>query len=436
MKVVGLALFLIFAGVLANNNTFSARNYVDESHVEIQSRSGIPAVPEKRSWSWPYPSSTGNHVNYLGVDIWTTNVNVAGTGSNVAIVQPGSTVSISFNFNSQRNAAGYCPGCIIQWYWGLTHATNPSNPATSYQTPLRHSYNTHANWYSLSSPRSGSFSGSFVAPTHPGIQYVAMGLTLDYVCRDIGFSQCPQHAFAAICVSGDTDGDGVDDCFDTCPCSSGNCPAFASVPSAETIRCDESPEGDAVGRNNYCGASRASTGFQSGITETNDATGTCPETYTRTFSVTDECTGAVTTATQSVTAVSSCDTAVTSGIDASATITQVDDWGFDGAGNPQYRAIVVVTFPSAVNDWRVAINLPNNGDHVVCWGTYCSVYNGAQYSCGTTSPAAFTVMPAGSWVAAVSAGGSVTFEYVATNTQHISNVAASTSLRVYATANS
>jgi len=296
------------------------------------------------------------------------------------------------------------------------------------------------NWYSHGDSRSGGYSHTFVAPTVPGIQYFQWGLTLDYYCREIGFSQCPQGAFAAICVPGDTDGDGIDDCFDPCPCSAGSsCSYFASTPADETIQCNQQPNGQPTLRNDYCGASRASTGFLEMFSETSTATNACPQSFTRTFTTHNLCDYADTASVvQNVHQISSCDSAVTGSAAGNVVVNAVDDWGYDGAGNHQFRAIVTVTFTNAVNDWRVGVDLLHVGDHVVCYGVYCSVYSGATYSCGTTSPAAFTVKPAGSWAGAVSAGGSVTFEYVATNSggYTLAQIAAGTNFHIYATASS
>jgi len=85
----------------------------------------------------------------------------------------------------------------------------------------------------------------------------------------------------------------------------------------------------------------------------------------------------------------------------------------------QYRVVATVHFPTAVNDWRVGIILPANADHVVAYLPYYSVFNGATYSCGGASPNKFTVKPAGGWAAAQSAGATLVFEYIATNSANV-----------------
>jgi len=270
--------------------------------------------------------------------------------------------------------------------------------------------------------------------------YFQYNAELDYSCNSgVGFTQCPQGSWGAVCVSGDTDGDGIEDCFDPCPCVAGtDCPFFTSAPADETIQCNQAPTGSPTQRNDFCGSSRSSTGFLNTPQETTNATAQCPQNFYRTWTLTDLCSGATQSVTDYVTQISSCDPAVTgeeSG--AYAVITDVADWGFDGAGNPQYLASVTVYFTEAVGDWRVGIQLPGPGDHVVAYGNYYSVYDGGVYSCGTISPPAFTVAPSGSWSAAVAAGGSVTFEYVATNQNNEgAYIIASSILTVYTTANS
>jgi len=131
----------------------------------------------------------------------------------------------------------------------------------------------------------------------------------------------------------------------------------------------------------------------------------------------------------------SCDNAVTAAFtDATATLSEVDFWGYDGAGNPQYRAVVHVVFNSGANDWRVSIQLPTSADQVVHYGPNYAVYNGASFDCGTSG--SFTVSPAGAWSQVITPGGSVDFEYVATNPSNIADVVGNTVVSVLRTASS
>jgi len=116
----------------------------------------------------------------------------------------------------------------------------------------------------------------------------------------------------------------------------------------------------------------------------------------------------------------SCDSAVIGKPVSDITVSAIvaDQYG-DTNALRQYRVVATITFPTAVDNWRIGIIVPSSSDHVVSYPPYFSVYNGATYSCGSSSPSSFTVKPAGSWAAVQTAGSTLTFEYVATNAANV-----------------
>ncbi len=93
-----------------------------------------------------------------------SNFNVAGSGTNTTYVTPGSTVSVSLNWNSTYNS-NYCPGCIQQFYVGIGTGS----------TECLYSGNT-------ASPRSGAKNFTFTAPTTEGTYYFQFSASLQYDC--------------------------------------------------------------------------------------------------------------------------------------------------------------------------------------------------------------------------------------------------------------
>jgi len=105
----------------------------------------------------------------------------------------------------------FCPGCIVQSRFYLTDGI----------TDLRNVYQYCVDNVKLLPEVYDAFvSGSFIAPTTPGLYYFGYYVTLEYSCDDVSFParRCSDSAWAMLCVKGDSDGDSIDDCFDNCPC--------------------------------------------------------------------------------------------------------------------------------------------------------------------------------------------------------------------------
>lgn len=93
-----------------------------------------------------------------------SNVNINSSGSNVAFVSPGQSITLAFNYAITQNGT-YCPGCVSQYYIGIYGF---------WQDCFRNS-GGYCNC-------SGSESYSITAPTTPGIYYFTQGRTLNFTC--------------------------------------------------------------------------------------------------------------------------------------------------------------------------------------------------------------------------------------------------------------
>ncbi len=128
------------------------------------------------------PSSPDSPVslNYAGRTITYSNVSLNG-GGNTAIVVPGSTVSIDFDWLYERTTT-YCPDCIVQLYWGISGEFS----------------NCFFDQYGYDSD-SGSVHGSFTAPTEPGYYYITQQGSLEFNCINVNHPPCT-NAIALITI--------------------------------------------------------------------------------------------------------------------------------------------------------------------------------------------------------------------------------------------
>lgn len=100
-----------------------------------------------------------------------SNVDVNKTGSNYTVVVPGQPVEVSLQFKTEweYNSSDYCPGCIVQLYYGLGDGQLQRDGGFS--TGIVES-GIHSN--------SGSSSTEFTAPREPGVYYITWAISLDY----------------------------------------------------------------------------------------------------------------------------------------------------------------------------------------------------------------------------------------------------------------
>lgn len=108
---------------------------------------------------------------------------LSGAGTNTAYVNPGGMFQLNYTYNSTP-AGSYCPGCVTQIYLGIngvfTHCIASHVPQTS---------------------GGSGMTAMIAAPATPGIYYVALNGSWDYVCYgSVGFSTNPVDAIATLIV--------------------------------------------------------------------------------------------------------------------------------------------------------------------------------------------------------------------------------------------
>ena len=169
--------------------------------------SGCPPVPP------PLP------LEYGAASFWVTHSNVKfkdtgsgailNDGKNFVTVNPGDTVSISFDWSAQWPYGTYCPGCVVQLYYGIRDWSSVCLVGNLFSNVAQTFSGTEDN-------------PSFTVPTEPGFYYITAGATLQYSCQS-GTAMLPEGANPiAFVVVGDpqledTDNDGLGNPCDNCP---------------------------------------------------------------------------------------------------------------------------------------------------------------------------------------------------------------------------
>jgi hypothetical protein len=127
----------------------------------------------------------------------------------------------------------------------------------------------------------------------------------------------------------------------------------------------------------------------------------------------------------------SCATDISGTSTSSATMGDLDVWGWEA--QPQYRAVVnIQVAETELSNWRLEVHFPANGEQIVRYGTWYSVYTDGVFTCETATPSTAVISPA-AWAMTVSQGGLITVEYVASNNARLTadEIRASTSYVVY-----
>lgn len=114
----------------------------------------------------------------IGRDLKISNARFTGVGkgsfsANTAIVKPGSSLDLSFDWSLGGNTSNYnyCPGCIIQNYVAWVQPSQTQNSSSGFFSGVVSSD---------ASARSGSYSWSTSAPSESGTYYIGSAFSLEY----------------------------------------------------------------------------------------------------------------------------------------------------------------------------------------------------------------------------------------------------------------
>jgi outer membrane protein OmpA-like peptidoglycan-associated protein len=123
-------------------------------------------------------------IEYANRELTFSEVTMNGQETTYLAVEKGETVNIKTRITSKR-VGNYCPGCIVQVYWGIKGYTSVC--AKSF------------GGYRFTKKKSKQ---TFQAPTKDGIYYITMGGSLEYSCKNtIDRPRCEsEYAFAVLKV--------------------------------------------------------------------------------------------------------------------------------------------------------------------------------------------------------------------------------------------
>ncbi len=114
----------------------------------------------------------------IGRDLKISNARFTGVGdgnfsSNTAIVRPGSSLNLSFDWSLGGNTSNYsyCPFCIIQSYVAWVQPSQAQDSSSGFFSGIVSSD---------SSARSGSYSWSTTAPSEGGTYYIGSAFSLEF----------------------------------------------------------------------------------------------------------------------------------------------------------------------------------------------------------------------------------------------------------------
>ncbi len=105
-------------------------------------------------------------INFASREVTFSDVTMNGKKTTYLAVEKGATVKIKTRIQSKKNG-DYCPGCIVQIYWGIRGYTSVCAK----------------NFYGYRFNKKKSIH-QFKAPMKDGIYYITMGATLDYSCKN------------------------------------------------------------------------------------------------------------------------------------------------------------------------------------------------------------------------------------------------------------
>ncbi|MBK8448840.1 MAG: HYR domain-containing protein [Saprospiraceae bacterium] len=143
-------------------------------------------------------------------------INLAGTGTNYAVVNPGAAVNLSFNRSTSVNGGcGGCCGCITQHYVGMNDGIG-----TVFSSCL----------FSTTGGSGGAHSINFTAPSNPGVYYINPTGTWWFSCNQFGIPSYSRNASNPVAVL--VVGCGQTDCQDITVTAAANvCTAIVNYPA-------------------------------------------------------------------------------------------------------------------------------------------------------------------------------------------------------------
>lgn len=131
-------------------------------------------------------------VKYADRNFTFSNVTINKKSTTYLAVEKGEKVKITAYVSSKR-AGNYCPGCIVQVYWGIR----------GYESTCAkrfHGYNFNRKKTKL----------KFDAPTEDGIYYITMGGSLEYSCKNnVNRPRCEAEYAIAVLKVGNPDPDKI-----------------------------------------------------------------------------------------------------------------------------------------------------------------------------------------------------------------------------------
>jgi len=119
----------------------------------------VPVLPITHTWA-------GRQFHF-------SDVTLNGCDSNAAIVVPGQSIDVSLKYRTSWNRGpdDYCPGCVVQLYYGLGQGAKKGKGGFSTGIVKSGIRDMHRTEHSQT---------TFEAPAEPGVYYITWAISLDY----------------------------------------------------------------------------------------------------------------------------------------------------------------------------------------------------------------------------------------------------------------
>ncbi len=114
-----------------------------------------------------------------------SNVTFNGSAATLFFAAPGESIDLAADWSVTSASSVYCPGCIVQYYLGITDVFSTCFTSRGYGN---------------NASASGSLSETFSAPADPGVYYLTRHNTFDYECKSVTHSEDFSRAAATVVV--------------------------------------------------------------------------------------------------------------------------------------------------------------------------------------------------------------------------------------------